>query len=184
MKSDALRWFRFCRCLMKMIPFIRYWLPALCWAVLIFCGSGNGLSASHTSRFLVPLLHALLPFLSAESLDWIHFAVRKCGHMAEYFVLTVLLWRGLTAFSPDARLHWRARPAFFAWALAVTYAASDEWHQGFTSSRQASVRDVLIDAVGASIGLLGALVLAWWRRRRAMRSEAPSPSRVLPLKVA
>ncbi len=175
---------------MKVSPFIRYWLPALGWAVLIFCGSGNGLSAAHTSRFLVPMLHALLPFLSDESLDWVHFAIRKCGHMAEYFVLTVLLWRGLTAFSPDARLHWRARPAFFAWALAVTYAASDEWHQGFTSSRQASVRDVLIDAVGASIGLLGALVLAWWRRLRVVRSGAipstapkPQPT-VLPLKAA
>ena len=169
---------------MRVTPFIRYWLPALGWALLIFCGSGNALSSAHTSRFLVPLLHTLFPFLSAEGIDWVHFAIRKCGHMAEYFVLTVLLWRGLTAFSPDARLHWRARPAFFAWALAVTYAASDEWHQGFTSSRQASIRDVLIDAVGASIGLLGALLLAWWRRRRGDRSEPAPTAPALPLRAA
>lgn len=166
------------------LVFVRYWLPAGLWAVLIFLGSGNSLSASHTSRFLIPFLHACLPFLSQESLEWVHFLVRKGGHMTEYFVLTVLLWRGLSGFHPDHRLHWRPRHAFLAWTLAVVYAASDEFHQTFTSSRQGSVRDVLIDAGGATVGLLGVALLLRLRRYRTRKIPLPATPIPLPIEAA
>jgi VanZ family protein len=39
-------------------------------------------------------------------------------------------------------------------ACCAVYAGSDELHQLFVSSRQASVVDVMIDTCGASAGLL------------------------------
>ena len=166
------------------VVLVRYWFPACLWATLIFLGSGNALSASHTSRFLIPFLHACFPFLSQESLDWVHFIVRKGGHMTEYFVLTVLLWRGLSGFHPDHRLSWRPRHAFLAWTLAVVYAASDEFHQTFTSSRQGSVVDVLIDASGATVGLLGVAALLRWRRYRVRHHRPVSAPVPLPAETA
>jgi VanZ family protein len=66
--------------------------------------------------------------------------LRKCAHATEYAVLAVLLVRALE----------RPRLAF---ALAVVYAASDEFHQTFVRGRHGSPYDVLIDAAGAAIGL-------------------------------
>jgi VanZ family protein len=40
------------------------------------------------------------------------------------------------------------------------FAASDEFHQTFVKSRTPSVRDVLLDVAGASLGLLIAAIFA------------------------
>lgn len=100
--------------------------------------------------------------------------------MTEYFLLTVLIWRALSGFDAQCRLQWRTRHAVLAWLLAVVYAASDEFHQSFVSSRQASLRDVLIDAVGATLGLLGAAGLLRLRRYWH-RNDAPPPMPPIPI---
>ena len=41
-----------------------------------------------------------------------------------------------------------------AFCLTILYAASDEWHQGFTSGRTPSILDVIIDGIGGLVGLL------------------------------
>jgi VanZ family protein len=61
--------------------------------------------------------------------------------MTEYAILGGLLLRALG----------REAPAF---ALGVSYAISDEVHQHFVRGRHASPVDVLIDAVGITIGIL------------------------------
>jgi VanZ family protein len=88
-----------------------------------------------------------VPSLSSGLGDW-DYVLRKCAHMTEYAVLAALLYRALD----------RELPAFLA---AVGYAATDEFHQHFVPGRHASVVDVAIDAVGATIGLLA------WARLRA-----------------
>jgi VanZ family protein len=88
-----------------------------------------------------------VPSLSSGLGEW-DYVLRKCAHMTEYAVLAALLYR---AFD-------RELPAFLA---AVAYAATDELHQHFVHGRHASVVDVAIDAVGATIGLLA------WARLRA-----------------
>ena len=71
--------------------------------------------------------------------------LRKLAHAAEFAVLGALLLRAL----PIERA---------ALALGIGYAASDEVHQLFVAGRRGSVVDVLIDAVGVSVGV------ALWRR--------------------
>ena len=83
-----------------------------------------------------PDLHSALP----SSWDSV---LRKIAHVAEYFVLSFLLFRALVLI-PVAR-----RTALLgALVMTLAYALSDEWHQHFVAGRQGSLRDVLVDSLG------------------------------------
>ena len=106
---------------------------------------------------------ALIFFLSSQSQlpsppdPWADLIFKKGAHFTVYAVLAVLLRRAL----PPSRWIWA-----LSWILAVLYAASDEWHQSFVPGRHPQLTDVLIDACGATTGLL----IFWWLRRRAQAS--------------
>ena len=136
---------------------IRYG-PLIVWALLIFVGSGNLLSAEHTS-ILLPIIKWLFPSASPNALAWVHFLVRKAGHLTEYAILATLAARAFRNSSHQfLQLHWFK----LSLLLAVIYALSDEFHQSFVPSRTASIYDSLIDSVGALI----ALSIIWFRHRR------------------
>ena len=117
--------------------------------MVIFLGSTDLMSAEHTSRFLVPFLRWLAPDISDAVVATIQLVIRKCGHLMEYAVLAVLLFR---AFRKNReRL---ARATASALILAAIYAALDEFHQSSVPSRTASPYDVAIDAIGALAGLM------------------------------
>ena len=84
-----------------------------------------------------------IPSLASPFESFYDFIARKLAHMAEYGVLTVLLFNAL-------RIHTRrnARALLIATMVAVLYALSDEWHQTFVPGREGSLRDVTIDALG------------------------------------
>jgi VanZ family protein len=146
--------------------FIRYWLPPLLWAALIFWGSTGLLSQQQTSRFIRPMLLWLAPGLSEESVARVQYGVRKGGHVVEYAVLAFLLYRALRGSAGGQLRAWSWRRAWWAFALAVGYAATDEWHQAMVATRFGSGWDVLLDAAGAASGLA-----AYWmlERRRSRR---------------
>ena len=79
---------------------------------------------------------------------------KKGAHFTVYAVLAVLFRRAL----PPSRWIWA-----LSWIFTVLYAASDEWHQSFVPGRHPQLTDVLIDACGATTGLL----IFWWLQRRA-----------------
>ncbi len=142
------------------------WLPAVLWMTLLFSASTD-LGAPHrTSRILVPVLRWLVPDISPAALDRAQFAVRKTGHAVGYAVLAALIWRAKRRTPLEGGAPSFGHDAVVAFVLAVLYAASDEWHQTFTASRQGSLADVALDACGAAVGL----ALVWlWGRRRQMR---------------
>ena len=72
--------------------------------------------------------------------------LRKIAHMAEYGLLLFLLWRPLREVIPGPRA-----AAAAAFAIALLYAASDEWHQSFVEGRHGTPVDVLIDSVGMAV---------------------------------
>lgn len=151
--------------------FARYVLPVLVWMGLIFYGSTGVLAASKTSGFLGPLLEKILPWASAETIHSIQVVIRKCGHLSEYAILAGLIWRALRNLRPGVnRAQWSARDAGWAIGLCALYAASDEWHQSFNPLRGASVWDVCIDTLGASLGLL---VIAWIGQKLGWWREDP-----------
>ena len=121
------------------------------WMLLIFIGSTDVLSAKQTSRFVVPFLLWLDPHISFDTIQTIHVALRKLGHLIEYAILAVLLWRALRGQTAFQRQMWT--PPILAFVLTVIYAGCDEFHQSFASTRTASARDVAIDMAGALVGL-------------------------------
>jgi len=138
--------------------------PVVVWAMLIFVGSGNVLSAEHT-LVVLQVVKWLFPSVSPESLAWFHFAVRKAGHLTEYAILAALAARAFRNSSHQfLSVHWFK----FSLLLAVTYALTDEFHQSFVPSRTASIQDSLIDSAGALI----ALTVIWFRQHRTRQFQA------------
>jgi VanZ family protein len=107
-------------------------------------------------------LMAVIFFFSAQpslssGLGWIDHVGRKIVHASEYALLCFLWWRAL-------RTRMNSVVALVpAWAIAVVYAATDEYHQSFVSGRHATWVDVAIDSIGA--GLFALLMMRALRRR-------------------
>ena len=121
-------------------------MPALLWMALIFLlSSQSGLRASDDPDVDKPL--------------------RVVAHLATYAVLAGLL---LYALSPLGRASLRGVLA--ALVLTVLYAVSDELHQAFVPDRTGNLDDLVVDAIGAAIGLaIGTMVLR--SRSRIVPSE-------------
>lgn len=143
----------------------RYWLPVFLWMLVIFLMSTDIGSGGHTSRILGPLVRWLMPGAPASTLDQIHFLVRKGGHLTEYAILGLLIWRALVRPRWRKLGGWHWKPALLAVGISAAYAAGDEFHQSFVPSRGASVRDVMIDSCGAAMGMLVLWVFVSRRRR-------------------
>jgi len=132
---------------------------------VIYSASSDGMSFQHSSRILGPLVRWLLPHLSDEAVHALVVGVRKCAHLAEYAVLALLLWRALRKPPTPEAQPWQWSQAALALALVALYAVTDELHQAFVPSREASVRDVLLDTLGGALGLLGLWVIGRLRNR-------------------
>ena len=143
--------------------------PLAVWAVLIFIGSGNVLSAEHTSSLLT-VLKRLFPSASQEFLNLVHFLIRKGGHLTEYAILASL---AAHAFRHSFHSLLRRRWFSFSLALAMLYALTDEFHQSFVPTRTASIYDSMIDSAGA---LLALTVIWLWRRKARNRVRSGSIS--------
>ena len=126
--------------------------------LVIFAASTDLGSAEHTSRFLIPFLHWLNPHISGAAIMKIQFLIRKAAHLTEYAVLAMLLLRAVRSGTRAAF----ARQAALVLVIVAIYATTDEFHQTFTPSRTASAHDVMIDCLGATVGLL-----IYWTMRRA-----------------
>ena len=138
--------------------------PLAIWAALIFIGSSDLLSASHTSAFLTKPLLWLFPHASDATLATIHFLIRKAGHFTEYAILALLAAR---AFRTSSQELLRARWFWVSLLFVVAYSLSDEFHQSFVPSRTASIYDSMIDSAGG----LTALVWLVIRGRKPARKQ-------------
>jgi VanZ family protein len=92
----------------------------------------------------------------------------KLAHLLAYAVLAILLLLPLCG----GRL-WEIRGVTAATAvlLATLYGAADEVHQAFTPDRSPDVRDLVADALGATVGVL-VIVLLISIVRRLRRSAS------------
>ncbi len=112
-----------------------YWLPAVIWAVIIFSMSEDP----------DPAAARLLNFLPNAD---------KIGHMAEYFIFSLLIYLALVKGHALKAGSAVIRAVF----LASLFGASDEFHQKFTPGRCMDIFDWLADTAGALTAHAGFLL--------------------------
>jgi VanZ family protein len=136
--------------------------PLFLWIGVIFLLSSGSGSMAATSRIIRPLLEFLFPAASEESLQLMHFYIRKTAHFTEYAVLGY--W-ALRAFSRTAA-EWRRNHFYLsAFAVVILVASLDEFNQRFISSRTGSIWDVVLDITGG-IFAIAVWSVAWRYNRR------------------
>jgi VanZ family protein len=143
--------------------FVRAYLPVVLWMLVIFLGSTDLGSARNTSRFIGPLLRWLKPDISDDAIRVVQACVRKAAHVTTYAVLTALTWSARQRLR-GGRPEWKWSDARVVLAVSVLYAISDELHQAFVSTRQASGLDVLIDTAGACLALFAIWTAGRWKK--------------------
>jgi len=154
----------------KFILFLKYWLPVVIWMGVIFTASGDAHSYEHSSRLIEPLLRWLFPHMSQTHIEQIHHVFRKGGHLTEYFILAILLWRGLH-LSKNHLPQWSWPKVGGTLLIVFIFAASDEFHQRFVPTRTAHISDVFIDTAGGAIGLCALWLFDRRQNRRRKKLE-------------
>ncbi len=109
----------------KTFRLIHAWLPAVIWMVVIFV-----FSSQHK--------------VSVSEEYVLNFLFFKTLHLIEYAVLYIFFYRALKVSGLTGLNGW-------SFILLILYAASDEFHQTQVYGREGTVRDVIIDSLGALI---------------------------------
>jgi VanZ family protein len=146
---------------------LRYWWPALIWAGVIAGFSTGAFTSDNTGHIIIPILRFFLPHAAPETLDFLHHIIRKCGHLTEYFILSMLILRGIRAGEKGLYLRW----ALVTILIVGCYAALDEYHQSFVPGRTAAVGDVLIDTTGGIAAQIVASLFVLLGKARDRRHE-------------
>ena len=134
------------------------WAALLFWGIIIFllsqqsADNSNELSKELTEK-IIKIIDNIIG-LEADSVSSINRVeqtnniTRKCAHFGMYFIL------GILAINAFMRTRFILNKAFFFSAiLCLIYAISDEFHQKFIPGRSGEIRDMLIDTIGAIIGI-------------------------------
>ena len=138
----------------------RQW-PVFAWAALICTFSTHWFSEAHTSRVIFPILRFFFPHASLIFLGRAHDVIRKCAHLFEYFVFSLLLLRAIRNGRPGWRITW----ALAAILIVFGFACLDEFHQSFVPGRDAEFSDALLDTSGAAFAQI--LAALWTVRKKA-----------------
>jgi len=132
------------------------WGPVLAWMAILFFASSLPKQTPPGGNDTITF-SGIMPVFPG---DW-EFVIKKSTHLIAYGVLSVLIARALLPNRVP-----NGRTLALAVALAGLYALTDEFHQTFTAGRHASVLDLGIDLMGASIGCW----LYYLRQRRYPRT--------------
>jgi len=148
--------------------FLRRWLPVAIWVALVLYSSTSVGAAEKTQGTVVPWIVKIFPFLAQFGLTDVNLWIRKTGHVLQFFVLALLLWRALRLGTTTAEGTKRAIAAILLTSLAL--AIGSEVIQFFSPLRGARISDVLLDFSGTISGLLFIFGI---RRLRARGKNSP-----------
>lgn len=120
-------------------------LFTLSWMGVIFYFSHQpGDESGALSGGVLESLEAVLSI----NLEPYHTFIRKSAHFIVYFILGVFVVHTLFDFNVKPR-----QGIIIAILFCLLYAISDEMHQTFIANRSGELRDVIIDTIGASVGI-------------------------------
>jgi VanZ family protein len=117
------------------------------WFFVIFLLSSEPSSLSSSrSNEVVQIIQSVNTGL--VNIPDISFFVRKLAHIIAYFILGVLMFLVVRAYTPKAR-----KAIILSVLFVFIYAVTDEFHQTFVPGRSGEVRDVLIDTTAGTAGV-------------------------------
>lgn len=119
--------------------FLKYRLPAILWATVIFIGS------SIPGKTLPPL----------RIFSW-----DKLIHICEFGIFGLLLARAFSSWPNTGK---RGKLVTFAASTGILWALLDEVHQMFVPGRDASIYDFFADALGVIVAQV--VFTQVWQRR-------------------
>ena len=141
--------------LMKNKKIIISWILLALWMAFIFyMSSCNGNVSSDQSGTIAYVLHNILGINYSDKLIFI---IRKCAHVSEFFILSILVINLVSKYNVK-------HIYFISFIVCVLYASSDEFHQLFVPGRSGLVTDVLIDLIGVVLGLLLVFLIRCFRK--------------------
>ena len=154
----------------KIVIKLLAWVPPVIIAIFIFGFSSqnaeqsSGLSSKAATAIVHFAVNSHIVNVNAgneaQFIENLQYPIRKCAHMTEYMIFTLSVVLALYVW--NVRNKWLYIIAF---AVAVIFASTDEFHQLYVSGRSGRLLDVLIDSVGAIIGLL----IVWGVRRKRLK---------------
>ena len=127
----------------------------LLWMVMIFLLSNE--EAVKSSKKSDGLIIKSVKLFTGKSLSdqekekvlkYLVFPVRKCAHLSLYLILGILVISLLREYMVI-----NTKLVLLSLLICFLYACSDEIHQLFVPGRSGEARDVLIDTLGACLGV-------------------------------
>ncbi|WKY46906.1 VanZ family protein [Eubacteriaceae bacterium ES3] len=147
---------------MEIIKKYGWWILTILWMGVIFLSSSqtgeiSGSLSTGLSSLIMTQLEALFG-INLKLAGFDHF-IRKNAHFFVYLILGIFSYLALKSrgFS---------NPGLKAVLFSLIYAASDEIHQLFVAGRAGRLTDVLIDTLGALVGVFIAYQI---KKRRGQR---------------
>ena len=136
------------------------WVAVAAWMVVIFnfsaqSGPESGRVSQEVTEVIVETIEKVVPEAQFEPVD-LHRKVRKGAHFINFMILGIFVSNALLVSKWGG---WRKR-ALLAFLIAFCYALFDEGHQYFVPGRGAQFSDVLVDTMGAAVGITIYLGLA------------------------
>ena len=147
---------------MKRVANIIFIILSIALAVTIFLlssdtGEESGSKSSSITEIILSIFVSDFDSMTREErLELINkysFFIRKLAHFTEYAAFGFLLYGSLYTFNASSANKKKVL-IISSWLLATFYAATDELHQKFVSGRGPSIRDVMIDSMGALFGII------------------------------
>ena len=139
-------------------------LLLLLWMSLIFYFSAQPAAEStETSGLMAMFLYWLYRLFGLHGISetvfletYMHL-VRKAAHLIEFMVLGILVFMNCHEFMKKELL-------FRSLLFSCIYAVSDELHQLFVLNRSCQITDMLIDCLGACLGVFLCHAIYEWKK--------------------
>ena len=149
-------------------------LLAVMSAVFFFSAEPADRSQATSDGFIFKVVSVFYPKLKTMTdKQWNDFLektsgpVRKLAHFSIYGLMGVFSILSIISYrKPKYGIR-----CVWAWLLCILYAVSDEIHQYFSAGRSCEVRDMLIDSLGALLGIVIMTGLCIIIRKRIEKRE-------------
>ncbi len=130
---------------------LSYFLVFLWMGMIFYLSNQPAIESSGLSTGLVKRILKATGAFMKKTFDIHQFdhLLRKNAHFFVYLVLSLLV---LSALRRSGLRGYKAMVAAFV--ICVLYAISDEYHQTFVAGRSGELADVVIDSLGALLGIL------------------------------